>query len=126
MKRDWNVIKDLLNELEPLHQYNGLHLQVYYLGENKSAEYEIHKMEMARLLIEKNYIKGNISRTIAPGGFSEISNMNLTFDGYDLLEKLNDDTLWKKIKGIAKDKGIEVTFTTLGALTTQAIQSIFS
>lgn len=124
MKRDWDVIKELLNELEPLHQFNGLHLQVYYIGENQSPERAIHKMEMARLLIEKNYITGMISRTIAPGGFAEISNITLTFDGHNLLETLNDNTLWNKIKTLAKEKSINLTFSTLGTLTTQALTSM--
>lgn len=122
MKRDLAVIKELLNDLEPLHQFNGLHLQVYYNGDLKSDEHAIHKMEMARMLIEKNYITGMISKTIFSGGFAEISNMNLTFDGHDLLDKLNDDTLWNKIKFIAKEKSIDITFTTLGALVTKALE----
>lgn len=122
MKRNWSVIKELLNDLEPLHQFNGLHLQVYYSGDLKSDDLAIHKMEMARLLIEKNYITGIISKTIMPGGYAEISNMNLTFDGHDLLDKLNDDTLWNKIRAIAKEKSIDITFTTLGALVAKALE----
>lgn len=125
MKRDWYVIKELLNDLEPLHQFNGLNLKVYYYGDHKSDDRDILRMETARLLIEKNYITGLVSKTKF-GGFAEISNMNLTFDGHNLLDTLNDDTLWNQITKIAKDQSIKVTFSTLGALTTQALLSIFS
>lgn len=124
MVRDWKIIKELLNELQPLHQFNGLHLMVYYGGEHVSPEKDIHKMEMARLLIEKKYITGIVSKTIAPGGFAEISNMTLTFEGHDLLDKLNDDTLWNRIIGLAKEKSIKLTFATLDTLTKKALDEI--
>ena len=124
MKRDWKVIKELLKELEPLHQYNGLTLQVYHSGEHKSSETAIHKMDMAILLMQKNYITGMKSKTVGFGGFAEITNMNLTFEGHDLLDILEDKTLWKKIKNIAKDRGIEITFSTLPPLISKAISSL--
>jgi hypothetical protein len=124
MKRDWNIIKELLLELEPLHQYNGLTLQVYYLDKSKSDDRDIHKFEMAKLLIEKQFIKGTVSETNYFGGYAEIHNMILTFDGHDLLDKLNDETLWKKITLVAKTKGIDVTFTTLSTLAIEAMKMV--
>lgn len=126
MKRDWKVIKELLNELEPLHEFNGLNLQVFYSGDRKSSENDLQKMYWAKQLISKNYISGIVNNTIDPDGYTAISNMNLTFDGHDLLEKLNDDTLWKKIEELAKDQGIKLTFSTLGILAQKAITSIIT
>jgi len=126
MRRDWDVIKELLNEIEPLHQFNGLNLQVYYSGDKKSDDHSIHKMEMARLLIQGNYITGMQSKTIAPGGFASIHNMQLTFQGHDLLDKLNDVVLWNKMTNLAKQQGINITFGTLGSLATAALQSWFN
>ena len=126
MKTDWDVIKELLNEVEPLHQFNGLNLEVYYMGDRKSDDHSIHKMEMARLLLDEGYLVGMQGKTIFFGGFTSIHNMRLTFKGHDLLDKLNDEVLWSRMTKLAKQQGIKITFGALGTLATAALQDIFT
>lgn len=125
MKRDWKVIKAVLEELEPLKISEGMTLSVYYKGDQESTYEEIHKFEMAFLLLEQEYIKGSESKSLGVT-YKSISNVNLTWKGHDLLDTLNDKKVWNKIKEIAVNKGVDVTFSTLGALQTAAITSILN
>lgn len=125
MKRDWKVIKAVLEELEPLKISEGMAFSVHYKGDQESTYEEIHKFEMALLLLEQEYIKGFESKSLGVT-YKSISNVNLTWKGHDLLDTLNDKKVWNKIKEIAVNKGVDVTFSTLGALQTAAIASILN
>ena len=123
MKRDWDVIKAVLQELEPLNSVEGKTYSVHYTGEKQSSPEEIHKFEMVILLLEQGFIQGHRSKSLGIE-FKTILNLTLTWKGHDLLDTLNDNKLWSKIKETAVNAGLKVTFSTLGALQTAAITSM--
>ena len=123
MQRDWKIIKAVLMELEPLNSAEGKNYQVYYTGTNKSSPEEIHKFEMVGLLLDQGFIQGLRSKSLGVE-FKQIIDLNLTWKGHDLLDTLNDNKVWSKIKEIALNKGVDVSFSTLGALQTAALAQI--
>lgn len=125
MKRDWKIIKVVLEELESLNSSNSITLSIYSTGDKKSTDEEINKFYMASLLLEQNYIKGLPSKSLNTD-YKSISDLNLTWKGHDLLDTLNDNKVWNKIKEIALNKGIDITFSTFEPLKNAALASILT
>ena len=123
MQRDWKIIQAVLMELEPLNSVKGKNYQVHYTGDKKSSPADIHKFEMVGLLLDQGFIQGIRSKSLGVE-FKQILNLNLTWQGHDLLDTLNDNKVWSKIKEIALNKGVDVTFSTLGALQAAALTQI--
>jgi hypothetical protein len=123
MQRNWDIIKAILMELEPLNSAEGKNYQVHYTGAKKSSPEDIHKFEMVSLLLDKGFIQGVRSKSLGVE-FKQILNLTLTWEGHDLLDILNDNKVWSKIKEVALNKGIEVTFSTLKVLHSAALTQI--
>lgn len=109
MKRDWNVIREVLIEVEALSKA---------AGEDRYYEAVIHgdeaaKSEMALLLWEAGFING-IDASSADA--DAVIATGLSWDGHDLLATLRSSDLWERIKQTAKAKGLELTFDAVKAL----------
>ncbi|GAB5533852.1 MAG: DUF2513 domain-containing protein [Rubricoccaceae bacterium] len=88
MKRDFDVIRDLLLEIEQKTTLNEV-VDYYQLGEDDDAtETQVYH---AKLLLEAGYANGNDD---GPGAMI----FSLTWAGHDLLDTIRDDTVWRKTK----------------------------
>lgn len=117
MKRDWNVIREVLIEVEALSKA---------AGEDRYYEAVIHgdepaKSEMALLLWEAGFING-MNASSADG--DAVIATGLSWDGHDLLVTIRSSDLWERIKQTAKAKGLELTFDTVKALGQVVLASI--
>lgn len=90
MKRDWDLIRDLLlqiEDLEPGHYYCPRPTEEHSL---ESVSYHLHLLEQARLLECKEQHRWN-------GEPSRVASC-LTLQGHDLLDSIRDEDAWQAKK----------------------------
>ena len=49
---------------------------------------------------------------------------NLTWEGYEYLDKIRDDSIWKKVKDVAKEKGVPLAIDTVKQIASVIISSM--
>jgi hypothetical protein len=124
MKRDWDVIREVLLEVEELSDdandrgpnYRGQ--KVYGMGDEHFPG-EAVKSAHAMMLWKAGYIHAINASTM--GGDAIIS-PDLTWQGRDLLDTLRSKPVWERIKKTSNDTGIELTFDTVKMLGTAAVK----
>ena len=109
MKRDWDLIREVLLELEQL-SGSGLE-EIHYDPLNESDNPA--KDEQALILWKAGFIEGTNADTCS--GNAVIA-QGLTWAGHDLLATIESKPVWEQIKSTARDKGIELTFDVVKAL----------
>lgn len=111
MKRDWDVIREILEEIEntPSPELDNL---TYGVGLDYPGEYA-SKGEHALLLWKAGFIEAIDMSTL--GGQAIIS-PGLTWEGHELLDTIRSKAVWEQIKTTAKEKGIELSFESVKAL----------
>jgi hypothetical protein len=91
MKRDFDLIRKILTEVESQEAFRHFH----------GFEYEGYSVntvnEHIELLIEAGLIEGYVTR-FADGETGHNSIRRLTWAGHDFLESMRDDTIWKRVK----------------------------
>jgi len=120
MKRDWDVIRQVLIEVEELSSTDRDSF-VYGVGPEHPDE-DSNKAEHALLLWKAGFISAIDAGTV--DGSAAILSPELTWEGHDLLETMRSNTVWERIKSTAKDKGIELTFDAVKALAKPALDWI--
>tara|TARA_R110002049_G_scaffold130746_2_gene289167 strand:- start:12545 stop:12910 length:366 start_codon:yes stop_codon:yes gene_type:complete len=104
MKRDFELIKKIMIEVEKQTTTAGIHdLQVdgYSLNEVSFNTY---------LMNESGLIKASFAKF--GSGEYELTYLNrLTWKGHEFLDNARNDTVWKKTIGLVKEKGGSVSFS---------------
>ncbi|MCY1291067.1 hypothetical protein D9M70_402390 [compost metagenome] len=118
MKRDWDVIRDVLTEVESL---DSAKFESIGYGPNDSED--SNKGAHGVLLWRAGFIQGVDASTM--DGDSIIA-QGLTWSGHDLLDTIRSKAVWECIKTTAKDKGIELTFDSVKALGKYALDWVIS
>ena len=104
MQRNWDTIRKILLAVEALpavestidsDQVNGLAPEV--------AAYHM------RLLMDAGLAVGG-GRDSMPGAAEYRFVSSLTWAGHELLDSIRRDTVWNRVKTVARDKGIDLTF----------------
>jgi hypothetical protein len=120
MKRDWDVVRQVLIEIEEL-DASERELKIYNAGEGNDADRI--KAEHVLLLWKAHFLSG-IDATSNSG--SALLSPDLTWEGHDLLETMRSQAVWERIKTVAKDKGIELTFDAVKALGKLALDLVLA
>lgn len=121
MKRDWDVIREVLIEVEGLSK-DERDSATYGLG-SEHAEQDENKSEHALLLWKAGYLSAIDAGTWAGPA---IVSPELTWAGHDLLDTIRSKAVWERIKTIANDKGLELTFDSVKALGKLALEWVIS
>lgn len=50
----------------------------------------------------------------------------LTWEGHEFLDKIREDTIWKKTKDIIKDKGLPLVFDIVKSVSTEVISGLIN
>lgn len=119
MKRDWDIIRAVLAEVEgfPDDQRNTFG----YGAPNSNFEKDPAKVEHALLLYQSGFLKAiDCSSNGGPG----IISPTLTWSGHDLLDTIRSKQVWERIKSLARERGLELTFDVVKALGSVALQQI--
>lgn len=121
MKRNWDLIRQVLAEVEALTERES-----WNAGYGLSEAYppEVHaKGEQALLLWKAGFIEAADTGTMAGPA---IQGPKLTWAGHDLLDTMRSKPVWDRIKSSAKEKGIELTFEAVKKLGSQALDWVLS
>lgn len=119
MKRDWDVIREVLIEVENLSEFERG--SAWYGLNHDGIEIDDRKHTHALLLWEAGYLKG-----VDGSGLSGplLVAPDLTWQGHDLLDTLRSKPVWERIKTTAAEKGIELTFEAVKMLGTIALKAV--
>ena len=102
MKRNWDVIRKILLQLEAIPDEGGQLACGDLAGvDNEAAFYHM------RLLIESGLAVGGAPELL--GGASYAYLTRLTWEGHELLDKMRRETVWNKIKETARTKGVDLS-----------------
>ncbi len=117
MKRNWDIIRAILIDTEKETIESAQELKKY---EKEDIKYN------ASLLVKGNFIEGYIiENSLYPSGIGGGKLVRLTWEGHNLLDSLRTNKTWDKMKEIARDKGIEITFDTIKLLFRSAVETLF-
>ena len=121
MKRDWDVIREVLIEVEALSDTQRV---LFQYGSDPNAD-DAAKLRAshAALLLDQGYLTGKKIQ-FQERTWPMVAMPNLSWQGHDLLDTLRSKPVWEKIKTLAKDKGIELTFEAVKVLGTSALKAI--
>lgn len=120
MKRDWDVIRDVLIEVEAL---NPAHFEDIRYGPLRQSD-NVAKDAQAVLLWKAGLIEGADASSMDLG--DSVIAQGLTWSGHELLDTISSKPVWEKIKSTAQEKGIELTFDTVIALGKTAVAWIIA
>lgn len=104
MKRNWEIIREILTKLEDLPNTDSA-LELNYFPKENAFEYSYH-ME---LLIEAGLVEGRMSRALG-GGPTHFFAQRLTWSGHEFLDAIRSETVWNKTKNAFSSRGIDMTF----------------
>ncbi len=127
MKRDWDLLRKLLTDIEEernpfadLPDEPSWKEQDEDTYNNQLDEYWTIEKKLfghLELLVNSGYIDGLKLSRLLDGGFHYVNiNPRLTMEGHDLLDTMRSSVIWENIKETAKSKGIELTFDAIKAL----------
>ena len=122
MKRDWDTMRSVLLEVEALSREAAP--KFAYFAPYSSDEPEAIRAVHALMLHECGYLAGHRYKTLSEGEY--LKGPTLTMAGADLLDSIREETVWVKVKDIAKEKGVGVAFDSLGALVKLAIAALLA
>lgn len=114
MKRDMDLVREILLEIEKSYvstAIRDLHIDGY---DKETIAYH------CKILHEAGLVSEYIPRYADNGLFAFFVG-GLTWEGNDYLDKIRDNTIWKKTKDIIKDKGLPLIFETIKTISTTII-----
>ena len=121
MKRDWDIIKSLLSEIEGLSDAERRKKRYGYRLEDEEND-DKARAKHVEMLYKASYVEG-VDFTAGEYVF-EIMHPNLTWEAHDLLDTMRSNKLWDKVKSLALDKGVELTVDVIKALAKLALPLI--
>lgn len=121
MKRDWEIVRSVLEEVEALGEQQFQGSQFGYAADTPNDQ--VLRVRHILLLHEAGFIKG--VRADSFGGPALLS-PELTWAGHELLDTIRSQTVWTRVKSLAKDKGLELTFDAVKGLGKLALDQIIS
>jgi len=117
MKRDWDLIRDLLLDIEA--NLDPLKRSYKPKIEGRS-DGEIYGHLV--LLEDGGFITG---RNTAASFHSEFMVHSITYNGFDFLDTVRDNSQWKKIKEYVKSKGAPVLLDTIKIAAVEILKNLF-
>lgn len=115
MKRDWDVIREVLLAVEA-NSSRELHFDVSEDDERKTAEH-------AFLLWKSGFLDG-IDGSSMESDYVIVTGLSWT--GHDLLQTIQSKPVWERIKSTAQEKGVDLTFDVVKRLGSMALDAVFA
>ena len=118
MKRNWDVIRDVLIEVESL---NGAKFDTVQYGPESESDFP-ERDAQGSLLWKAGFIEGADASSMDGDAVLATS---LTWAGHELLDTMRSGPIWERIKTMATEKGVELTFDAVKVLGKAAMAAIF-
>lgn len=118
MKRDWDMVRAILLEVQNMTpvERDKASYELPHLSDDPEA---IH----AFMLYDAGFLKG--IKGDADGGRS-LLDPELTWAGQDLLASIESKPVWERVKHIATEKGLEMSFDQVKLLAIKATAQILN
>jgi hypothetical protein len=107
MERNWDVIREVLNEIASMTDAERSNL-VYEVGPD-ATDADRTKVGHALLLHDHGFLTGFTSQVL-DDDLRTLMQPNLTWEAHDLLATLRSKPVWEKVKSTAAEKGLDLTF----------------
>lgn len=122
MKRDWDIMRSVLLEVEALNVKQTDEF-VFFQPYN-SEDTEGNRARHALMLEEMGYLKGKKYQTYSEERY--LKSPELTMPGADLLDTIREKKMWDKSKEVSKERGVGIAFDTLKGLAGLAAAALMS
>jgi hypothetical protein len=119
MKRDWDVIREVLLEVESIP--NEARVTFAYCVEPGQDDASRIRADHAFLLAQAGFISGLNASDL---GGNVLLGPALTWEGHDLLSALRSKPVLERAKVIAAEKGIELTLDAFKAISKIALDYV--
>ena len=118
MRRDWDVIRLVLAKVEEKPGLSGLvHPRDVAECDPELVSYHI------RLLMQAGLVEGTCQgRQGAP---EQCAARNLTWAGHELLDKIRSETVWNRVRELARQKGLELSFEVVRVAAATVVRGLF-
>ena len=117
MKRDMDLVRKIILKIEDEYESTAL-LNI------KIEDYTVEQIAAhCKMLYEAGLIS-SCDIKYANNNIYIFSVGNLTWEGYEYLELIRDDSIWKKVKDTAKNQGIPLMIDTVKQISLAIISSV--
>lgn len=103
MKRDWDIIREILIATENLEPNKTLTLGEFDTEKAFSISYHVE------LLDEAGIINASLSQEFC-GGSTQFHVYRLTWEGHEFLDSIKSNSTWDKTKSLISEKGGAMSF----------------
>jgi hypothetical protein len=117
MKRNWDIVRDIMLEVESLPPGQSVTVDTMQLHGHDRLEAAHH----AALLIEAGLLEGKTLPTFGGGAHVYIS--GITWAGHEWLASIHSNAIWAETKGLAKQKGVDLTFDLVKTIAVAFVKS---
>jgi DNA-binding transcriptional ArsR family regulator len=118
MKRDWGLIRRILQKVEDKSSYGELVSPDSVDGYDvENVSYHMHLLDQAGL-ITAQCRESTRSRN---DGIYCVA-LNLTWEGHELLDSIKNDTVWNRLRKLLREKSIELSYSAVKAAAVQVIK----
>jgi len=116
MERDMDVVRRVLLEIE----------KQYIPGTKTIRNFKIEDLSREEIyeyliLLENENLIQKLDRLPNGNGCDYVYPGNLTYYGYDFLDKIRDDRTWQKTVKMIAEKGLDMSIKTIGTIATAFI-----
>jgi hypothetical protein len=119
MKRDWELVRQILIAVEALESHGQVVRSSAIEGyDHELVAYHIH------MLIESGLIDGTCSRSI--NGPRQCVARELTWPGHEFLDQIRSQKVWSRTLGLIREKGLDLSFETIKAAAGTVVTSLLS
>ena len=120
MRRDMELVrKILIDTAEGVSDYN-LQLGRYANADVEDVRLDEKLIYHIKIMCQKDLLTFKTMDELE--GDCKIFDVELTWEGQDYLSAIEDDKIWNKTKGIAKEKGLEIAQISFEVVKNLAIQ----
>ncbi|MCC7484568.1 MAG: DUF2513 domain-containing protein [Burkholderiales bacterium] len=119
MQRNWDVIRKILLKVEALPTIDSAVDSDSIEG--VAAEVAAYHMV---LMEEAGLIEGGGRPPGAVGGAAYRFATRLTWAGHELIDQIRRDTIWNRVKTLARDKGLELSVDVVRTLVKSVIEEL--
>lgn len=117
MKRDWELVRAILAKVEETESTQSTVNPNEFLGYSEElVSYHIYILEQSGL------IEATCSKSLNNPMFCLAR--SITWNGHEFLDKIRNDTIWKKIKAKASEKSIDLSFDTIKSIATAILTQV--
>lgn len=105
MKLDWDLVREALTDVEsiPASKRRDTVIEAGFEDDSPEAEKARHII----LLYRSGFVSGEAANNLNGEG---LLLPELTWEGHQLLATLRSKDVWERIKSLAKDKGVTLSF----------------